>query len=148
MSFDTSHHGVNILLIDANDEERQHFAHQLRMCSPIYLVQEASSGAAGLELYRSHQFDCVILELVLPDMSAFSVLVSLVPDAGKPVIPVVMLTHLDLPRMSQLALRNGAQACLVKTRTSGDDLDKAVQQAMVDVGSLRKDKPRGRIPCA
>lgn len=131
-----------ILIIDGYDDHRKFFAHRLQVCSPEYAVIEAKDGQAGLALYKSQRIDCVVLELDLPDMSGFQVLHDVVPLATDPPIAVVVLTRLFLEHLADLATTNGAQACLSKLRTSGDALDKAIQEAMAAVGSSRKDSRR------
>jgi len=127
-------HGIKVLLIDSNEEDRQHWAHRLRMSSDEYVITEASSGTVGLELCQVEQFDCVVTELDLPDMSGFQVLLSLVPLAQRPDKPVIVLTRLVHEMNSpKLALFNGAQACLFQSRTSRDDLDHAIRKAIAAI---------------
>jgi len=52
------------------------------------MILEAATGRAGLALYRTHPLDCVVLEIELPDMSGFEVLLKLVRSAERPQIPV------------------------------------------------------------
>lgn len=140
----TVQHGIRTLFIDGHDEDRRYFADRLALCSPEYLIQEATSGASGLDLCRSQTFDCVVLELVLPDMSGFEVLLQLVPRAKEPDIAVVILTKLCWPSFHGLALANGAQACLAKTRISGDDLDREIRRAIAAVAPA-KEVPPGKL---
>ena len=66
------------------------------MSSPDYVVLEAETGKAGLSLCRSQRVDCVLVELTLPDMSGFEVLIHLVPRARQPEIAVIVLTRVAL----------------------------------------------------
>jgi hypothetical protein len=53
------------------------------------MILEAATGRAGLALYRRiHPLDCMVLEIELPDMSGFEVLLKLVTSAERPQIPV------------------------------------------------------------
>jgi DNA-binding NarL/FixJ family response regulator len=72
-------------------------------------------------------------------MSGFQVLLQLVPYARYPEIAVVMLSRLSFPQLAELAIKNGAQAYLVKSRISGDDLDRAIHKALVTVPPTRKE---------
>ena len=54
---------TTVLLIDDNDEDRKYWGEVLKKSSLNYMVLEASSGDAGLDLCRSHQIDCVVLDL-------------------------------------------------------------------------------------
>ena len=109
---------TTVLFIDSHEDERQYWAQRLRTSSPEHMVLEASNGAAGLAVCESQQVDCVISELTLPDMSGFEVLLKLVPQARHPEIGFIFLTRLTLSPMKDLALRNGAQAYLIKSHSS------------------------------
>ena len=62
-----------------------------------------------------------------------------VPDRKAPQVPVIVLTRLWNPTFHQLTLDNGAQAHFVKNRTSVQDLDKAIEQALAAVRSNNDD---------
>jgi DNA-binding NarL/FixJ family response regulator len=124
---------ATILLIDPHKEDRQYWAQRLSIASPDCVVLEADTGAGGLAICRSQRVDCVLVELTLPDMSGFQVLVDLVPRVRYPEIAVIVLTRLALYPMGDLALKNGAQAYLVKSHISGDVLNKAVHDAIAKV---------------
>ena len=130
---------TSVLLIDGNDTDRANFAAQLKDRSPDYKILEATDGEAGLILYRSRRVDCVVLTLELPDQSGYKVLVDLVPIAGRPTVAVIVLTNRLQRGLQELARQNGGYACFVKQFMSGDDLDRAIQRAMVFVGQMPKD---------
>ena len=125
---------ITVLLIDSHAEDRQYWTERLNISSPSYCVLHAETGAAGLNIYRTQRVDCVVTELTLPDMSGFEVLVHLVPRPNHPEIAVLMLTHVTLPAMATFALNSGAQKYLIKSRVSGDYLDRAIQRAIAFVG--------------
>ena len=129
---------TTILFIDHHNDDRQHWVQRLRMSSPDYVVLEASTGKAGLAISRSQPVECVISELTLPDMSGFEVLLKLVPKPRHPEIAFIFLTRLTLSPMRQLALNNGAQAYMVKSHSSGDELDSTIHEALASVAPTRK----------
>jgi DNA-binding NarL/FixJ family response regulator len=108
---------TSVLFIDANDADRKLFAEGLKHYSPDYRILEATDGASGLALYRSQRIDCIILELDFEDQSGFEVLVNLVPIAKRPNVAVIILTRLTHRGVWDLAMRNGAYACLLKAHT-------------------------------
>jgi hypothetical protein len=55
-------------------------------------------------------------------MFGFHILLDLVPRVRHPEIAVIILTRIIVEGLGELALKNGALAYLVKSRTSGDDL--------------------------
>lgn len=124
-----------VLLIDDNFEQLDFWSKALRNYSNKYSVLTALDGEEGLELLRRHQVDCVLLELDLPNTSGFKFLFDIVPDRSRPEIAVIILTHLPHPNLAEMAVHNGAQACLVKQSISADALDQAIQKAMTSVAS-------------
>jgi len=137
-------HRRSILLVGGNHQDRTYFAERLKIRSPDYTILEAASGQVGLNLYNSHRIDCVVIEIDLPDMPGFDVLVKLIPLAGKPEVPVIVLTRLTNPYLLDVAVLNGAQASLGKTSSSDDRLDIAVLKAMSMVQIDRKRQARNR----
>ena len=83
-----------IVLIDNNQEEREYYAHRLEGSFPNCFIAQASTGHAGLAPCKQHPPDCVVLELDLPDVSGFEVLLRLVPRAYRPEFPVIVLTRM------------------------------------------------------
>ena len=124
---------ITVLFIDGDQEDRHAWAQTVKNSSSDFVVLEADSGAAGLAVCRSQQVDCVIVEMSLPDMSGFQVLVDLVPYHHSPTVAVIMFTRLPLPPMINLTLNNGAQAFLMKSHTSTDQLHTAVRDAIATV---------------
>ena len=133
------HSSPTILFIDHHDDDRQYWVQRLRMSSPDYVILEASSGKSGITICRSQRVECIISELTLPDMSGFDVLLQLVPKPRHPEIALIFLTRLILAPMKDLALNNGAQAYLVKSHSSGDELDTTIHKALASVAPTRKD---------
>jgi len=132
------HPSTTILFIDHHDDDRQYWVRRLRISSPDYVVLEADTGATGLSVCQSQRVDCVVTELTLPDMSGFEVLVNLVPRVTHPEIAVIMLSRLNLRTLAELATKNGAQAYLIKSRISGDDLNKSILMARATVGPTKE----------
>jgi DNA-binding NarL/FixJ family response regulator len=97
-----------------------------------------------MDLYRSRQIDCVVLELSLPDQSGFKVLGELVPLPRRPQVAVIVLTQIPHQAVWELATLSGAHACFYKRHTSGKDLDQAIQRAVVWVSQRLKDHNQQR----
>lgn len=72
----------------------------------------ASDGARGLEAALSQQFDCIVLDIMLPHRSGWEVLREL-RDQGQRT-PVVVLTALGSVDQRVTGLQNGADDYLVK----------------------------------
>ncbi|HJT22003.1 MAG TPA: response regulator [Nitrospira sp.] len=141
---DVLHSDTTLLLIDGDDYSRRYYADRLKLSSPGLVVLEAATGQSGLDVYRTHRIDCVVLELALPDMSGFEVLMQLIPFRSGPEVVVVVLTRLPSPDLSKIAKNHGAVASLVKSRTSGDDLHEVIQHAMAVIGPARRHSAQKR----
>ena len=126
---------MKVLFIDPNGRERHGWANQLAKLSPQFVVLEANDGRTGLDLYRSEQVDCIVLELDFPDNSGLSFLLSLVPRSRRPQIAVVILTHLDMESLFPLAISTGAHCCLLKDRITVTDLDRTIRKAIASVAA-------------
>ena len=117
-----------ILLIEDNQDDRQYWALLLRSQCPHYLVLEAADAKSGIDVCRQQRVDCVLLDLDLPQVSGFQVLLDLIPDRTAPQIAVIVLTRLSGSALHELAIENGAHASLIKDRTSVAMLDQAFKK--------------------
>ena len=127
----------HILFIDGSKEERDYFTQRLQISLPEFSVLHTDTGQSGLALCKSTSIDCTVLEIDLPDMSGFEVLLRLVPRVWRPDHAVIVLTRLANQHLLEAAVRNGAQAAFYKPMTSGDMLDKAILKAMSTVAKER-----------
>jgi len=77
-------------------------------------VSFADTGSEGLRLVKQEQFDCVVLDLRLPDMSGFQVLEQLrdTPSLGD--LPVVVFTGKELSAEEDACLHSLARSVVVK----------------------------------
>lgn len=130
---------TSVLLIDGSKNQRTYWADQLKHSSADYLILEAGDRESGLTLYRSRRFDCIVLELALPDQLGFQLLADLVPIPSRPQVAVIVLTQMTERGVWELARLNGAYACFVKQDTTGKDLDKVIQRAVEFVGQMSKE---------
>ena len=127
-----------VLLIDAHKEERDYYCDRLTKYTD-FRVLYTDTGQNGLLIcQRLPIVDCVVLELDLPDMSAFEVLLKLVPRVEHPDIPIVVLTGVANVFLLEAARRNGAHSALYKPMTSGDLLQHTIRKAMAAVPVDRK----------
>lgn len=124
---------TTILLIDANKRDREYWAEQLRLSSPDCVILEAQDAWSGLAICKSQRVDCVVLEMHLPDMSGFQLLMQLNPQARYPQRAVIVLSHFVLPSIIELAKKLGAQSYLLKAHSTGDELNTAIQNAITSV---------------
>ncbi len=77
-------------------------------------ITTASSGAEALERLGERNFDCMVLDLRLPDMSGFELLDRMQVDAEYSHVPVVVFTGRDLSDSEQTELRRKAKSIVLK----------------------------------
>ena len=77
-------------------------------------IVTAGTGAEGLNLLSEERFDCVVLDLSLPDMSGFDVLEALSSDDTLSEIPVIVFTGRELSPEEDAKLHAMARSIVVK----------------------------------
>jgi signal transduction histidine kinase/HAMP domain-containing protein/DNA-binding response OmpR family regulator len=102
-------------------------------------VVEAPSAAEGLAKLRDQEFGCVILDLILPDISGFSLIEQIRAEHQQ--LPVIIYTGKDLSRKEEEQLNRLAQTIIVKDVRSPERLfDQSAFWLHRDVSRLPKDK--------
>jgi CheY-like chemotaxis protein len=77
-------------------------------------IEAVGSGGSALERLRQEHYDCVVLDLRLPDMSGFEVLEQLRDDQRLRDIPVVVFTGRELSPDEDAQLHTLARSVVVK----------------------------------
>ena len=101
-----------VLLID--DEPEQVEMYQLSLENAGFEVISAYTGGDGVSLARARQPDAIVLDLRLPDITGWEVCCLMKTDPQTERIPVVILTAVDSPGLSDQAARAGCAAHLLK----------------------------------
>jgi CheY-like chemotaxis protein len=110
------------LLVVEDDPTEQFSIRELLGHDDIDL-QVASSGAEALRAVRDHSFDCMVLDLRLPDMTGFQVLEELSQrDDGANDLPVVVFTGRELSLEEENQLHDLARSVVVKDVESPERL--------------------------
>jgi len=77
-------------------------------------IDTAATGRTALDSLRDQQYDCVVLDLRLPDMTGFEVLEEIKGDAGLADVPVVVFTGRELSAEEDAQLHTMARSIVVK----------------------------------
>ena len=84
-------------------------------------VDEAENGEQALQALRSRQYDCVVLDLGLPDMAGAELIARLERE-GVDLPPVIIHTARDLTREEEMDLREHAESIVIKDVRSPERL--------------------------
>jgi HAMP domain-containing protein/signal transduction histidine kinase/DNA-binding response OmpR family regulator len=109
-----------LLVVEDNDIERQSIV-ELLGYEDIELVAVAT-GDAALEAMLDHSFDCVVLDLRLPDMTGFDLLEKMHAEATLSNVPVVVFTGKELTDQEQTKLKAMAKSIVLKDVQSPERL--------------------------
>ncbi|KQY80281.1 hypothetical protein ASD35_09645 [Pelomonas sp. Root1444] len=109
-----------LLVIEDNDIERQAIV-ELLGHDDIEL-HAVGTGAEALQALREQTFDCIVLDLRLPDVSGFKLLEQLHNDPALAAVPVVVFTGKDLSEPEQKQLRMLAKSVVLKDVQSPERL--------------------------
>ncbi len=148
---------IRLLLVDDDQFDRMACKRALVQNQDCeFVLFEADTANQGLNIARSEQLDCILLDYHLPDLSGVEFLSELAEESGELPVPVIMLTGSDNAMIAVDALKLGARDYVVKG-SEGDALQwlpavviRALreQQAILDktiaVGQLREAEAKYR----
>jgi HAMP domain-containing protein/CheY-like chemotaxis protein/signal transduction histidine kinase len=101
-------------LLVVEDDPNEQFAIRELLEHDDVEIDTASSGQEALQALRGEEWDCVVLDLRLPDMSGFDVLEQLKEDDNVPDVPVVVFTGRELSPEEDARLHTMARSIVVK----------------------------------
>jgi HAMP domain-containing protein/signal transduction histidine kinase/DNA-binding response OmpR family regulator len=81
-----------------------------------------STGAEALEALKTERYDCMVLDLGLPDMTGFELIEKIRKEEGLVDLPIVIYTGKDLTRKQETELRRLADTIIVKDAKSPERL--------------------------
>jgi len=80
------------------------------------------TGAEALNILRSHHFDCMVLDLGLPDMSGFELIEQIKQEPKLLKLPIIVYTGKELSRQEETQLRGLAETIIIKNVRSPERL--------------------------
>ncbi len=105
------HHRATLLAID---DEPLNLALLSNLLNPHYRILGVRSGALALALLERELPDLILLDVMMPDMDGFTVLVRLKQDPRTADVPVIMVTALSDEVDEELGLSLGAVDYIAK----------------------------------
>lgn len=133
--------GVRRLLV-VEDNSVQHSAIHALFDDSQVDVTVCTTGQEALDNLRREAFDCVILDLSLPDIDGYSLLETIHEDDSYPNIPVIVYTARDLTREQESRLRKYADRIILKTDQSSERLLSEASLFLHWVDSKEPSRPR------
>jgi HAMP domain-containing protein/signal transduction histidine kinase/CheY-like chemotaxis protein len=129
---------INKLLVIEDDAVQRSAIRELVGAGSVEVV-EAGTAAEGLAKLREQEFGCVVLDLMLPDISGFKLIEQIRAEHQQ--LPVIIYTGKDLSRKEEAHLNRLAQTIIVKDVRSPERLfDQTAMWLHQDVSKLPKDK--------
>jgi CheY-like chemotaxis protein/signal transduction histidine kinase/HAMP domain-containing protein len=104
---------VRELLVVEDDPAEQMSIAELIGASDIR-ISSADSGGQALDLLRERKFDCVILDLKLPDVTGFELLTEIQRDERLRDIPIIVFHGRELTQEEEAELRRRAKSIVLK----------------------------------
>jgi CheY-like chemotaxis protein/HAMP domain-containing protein/GAF domain-containing protein len=114
--------GLKRLLVVEDDESQRQAVVELIGSDEDVEVTAVGSGEAALEALDLERFDCMVLDLKLPDMGGFTLLEKLKEDERHSSIPVIIYTGKELTRAEETKLKKFAKSIVVKDASSPERL--------------------------
>lgn len=85
--------GGHLLVVDDNAMNRDMLSRRLKRQG--YTVEVAENGREALAMIKTHAFDLVLLDIMMPEMNGFEVLEHVKADSSLAYLPVIMVSAVD-----------------------------------------------------
>lgn len=105
-----------VLIIEDNLKHAQALAHYLESFDVKTDIRKDIQ--SGVNTLKSHEADCVILDMGIPDASAYKALETIKANAGMENLPVIIFTGKNLSPSEELKIKQYADSIVVKTAHS------------------------------
>ena len=113
--------GKRSLLVVEDDMAQRESIVALIGNTDIHMVT-VDTGAAALEALQSQHFDCMVLDLTLPDISGFDLMDRIVKNERLRDLPIVIYTAKELSRGEVTKLKRYAKTIVIKDARSPERL--------------------------
>jgi HAMP domain-containing protein/CheY-like chemotaxis protein/signal transduction histidine kinase len=111
----------SLLVVEDNQAQRKAIVELINGQSDVEITA-AANGEEALSILRKRHFDCMVLDLGLPDMSGFDFINRVKNELKIEDIPVVVYTGRELTKREETELKRMAEAIIIKDARSPDRL--------------------------
>ncbi len=110
----------NLLVVEDNPIDRDHIVELISNAD--VQVTTVASGADALAALKATHFDCMVLDLGLPDISGFEVIEAIKKDPNLRALPIIVYTARDLTSEEETLLKKAVKTVIIKDVRSPERL--------------------------
>jgi CheY-like chemotaxis protein len=127
--------GVRNLLLIEDDHAQRNAVMELIGDKDVQITS-AATGQEALQQMEQHTFDCVVLDLGLPDINGFDLVQQIKSKGGE--VPIIIYTGRDLTPKQETELRRLAETIIIKDVRS---LDRLLDETALFLHRVEEDLP-------
>jgi CheY-like chemotaxis protein len=127
--------GVRNLLLIEDDHAQRNAVMELIGDKDVQITS-AATGQEALQQMEQHTFDCVVLDLGLPDINGFDLVQQIKSKGGD--VPIIIYTGRDLTPKQETELRRLAETIIIKDVRS---LDRLLDETALFLHRVEEDLP-------
>jgi CheY-like chemotaxis protein len=109
-----------LLVVEDDDTQRMSIVELIGNGDVV--TTAVATGEEALAALREDSFDCMVLDLKLPDMTGFDLIEKLQKELGRADLPIIIYTGKELTSKEETQLRKVADAIIVKEASSPERL--------------------------
>ncbi|MEF2967544.1 response regulator [Paenibacillus sp. M1] len=110
----------HLLVVEDDDVQRNSIIELIGHDDVV--ITAASTGREALEALSEKHYDCMVLDLILSDISGFDLLDQIRDDENLNDLPIIIYTGKDLDKQEEMRLRKYAESIIIKDVKSPERL--------------------------
>ena len=119
---------LRLLLVDDDEVDRYAVKRALRSANFDSQIEEAATSSAALDALQNDQYDCVLLDYILPPIDGLTLLKTIRSDGNS--VPIIILTGQGDEQLAVKLLHAGASDYLAKDKLSTDALSRSLRHVL------------------
>jgi CheY-like chemotaxis protein len=110
----------NLLVVEDDDTQRRSIVDLIG--NSDVATTAVGNGAAALAAIRTQHFDCVVLDLGLPDMTGLELIEQMKREPNGATLPIIVYTGREISKVQETELRRIAETIIIKDVRSPERL--------------------------
>lgn len=119
----------SILIVE--DDAVLRSAYQTVLTMEGYEAQSAADGLEALHLAESHEFDVILLDMLMPNLNGLEFLHSFNAKAKHPQTKIIVFSNMSVPSDVKNAMRLGATKYLTKSSFTPKEIASIIKEVLV-----------------